>query len=245
MKNKIISFWNWKGGVGKTTSVIILANIFSIEQKVLIIDLDSQSNLSNAYGIYPEVPESMNLLYNESFEIYEVNNNLDIIPTNVNFSNLNNEKIDIDSIKKNFDSLLQEYDLIILDLSPQFDSYKVKILHSTDIVYIPMEANSKSISGLQNVFNAIEDMQVQLDSKIKIGGVYLNRYKKRTLLQKANDEYLQKALKNSDIKLFNTKISESILYNEPQEININKYYNRKGYRNYDFLDLFSEIIKEK
>ena len=51
---KVITFFNNKGGVGKTTTVVNLASYLSIEKgkKVLVVDLDSQSNATQA--ILPE-----------------------------------------------------------------------------------------------------------------------------------------------------------------------------------------------
>lgn len=50
MNAKVISFINLKGGVGKTTICLTVGEIlaFALDRKVLIIDLDSQSNLSSA-----------------------------------------------------------------------------------------------------------------------------------------------------------------------------------------------------
>ncbi len=43
---KVVTFFNNKGGVGKTTTIINLASYLSIyrEKKVLVVDLDPQSN---------------------------------------------------------------------------------------------------------------------------------------------------------------------------------------------------------
>ena len=51
---KVITFFNNKGGVGKTTTIINLASYLSIEKRknVLVLDLDPQSNTTQA--ILPE-----------------------------------------------------------------------------------------------------------------------------------------------------------------------------------------------
>ena len=51
---KVITFFNNKGGVGKTTTIINLASYLSIYRgkKVLVVDLDPQSNSTQA--ILPE-----------------------------------------------------------------------------------------------------------------------------------------------------------------------------------------------
>ena len=48
---KIISVINQKGGVGKTTTVLILQRISSTWKKILVIDLDPQGNATTGLGI--------------------------------------------------------------------------------------------------------------------------------------------------------------------------------------------------
>lgn len=56
MGANIISLINHKGGVGKTTSTLNLGKALSLEgQRVLVVDIDPQANLSQATGI--EEPE--------------------------------------------------------------------------------------------------------------------------------------------------------------------------------------------
>ena len=48
---EVISLINEKGGVGKSTSAITIAQILAIsEYKVLLIDLDPQMNTTKMYG---------------------------------------------------------------------------------------------------------------------------------------------------------------------------------------------------
>lgn len=52
---KVISIINNKGGVGKTTSTGIIAQLLAyLGKHVLVVDLDSQSNLSMMLGQYEE-----------------------------------------------------------------------------------------------------------------------------------------------------------------------------------------------
>lgn len=81
MNAKVISFINLKGGVGKTTICLTVGEIlaFALNRKVLIIDLDSQSNLSSAV-VAPAVLEDyrkkkasiyhlfLNLLHPQTFK---------------------------------------------------------------------------------------------------------------------------------------------------------------------------------
>src|SRR3989338_6818447 len=56
---KIFSFFNQKGGVGKTTSVINIATAIAVHgKKVLVIDLDSQGNATSGLGLEKNESES-------------------------------------------------------------------------------------------------------------------------------------------------------------------------------------------
>ena len=56
---KIIAVANQKGGVGKTTTTVnISACIAALEHKVLLVDIDPQSNATSALGFDREQPHS-------------------------------------------------------------------------------------------------------------------------------------------------------------------------------------------
>ena len=93
MKRNIFSFCNQKGGVGKTTSVInIGAHLSSKGYKVLIIDTDSQGNLtsgigmerpateSTAYQLFVDNTDPASLIQKTSYT------DLEIIPSNANLA---------------------------------------------------------------------------------------------------------------------------------------------------------------
>jgi cellulose biosynthesis protein BcsQ len=86
-KNITISICQNKGGVGKTTSTINLGWLFSQIGKTLLIDLDPQANLSQVYNILikdePSLQQFIDTKNNNA--IYNVSENLDIIPNKKDF----------------------------------------------------------------------------------------------------------------------------------------------------------------
>lgn len=91
---KIIAFSNQKGGVAKSTSVINLAGILGeLGKKILVVDLDPQSNATQ--GLSVEVEPNHSTIYdclvkdrplNEA--IYQTNfENIDIVPATLELAN--------------------------------------------------------------------------------------------------------------------------------------------------------------
>ncbi len=82
----IISIINRKGGVGKTTSALNIANYLSKEgNSTLLIDLDPQGNLSNSIIEKAKSNTIFTLLLEECTlkeVLHEVNPNLYLIPCN-------------------------------------------------------------------------------------------------------------------------------------------------------------------
>ena len=59
-QTKIVAFFNQKGGVAKTTSVInIAAGLVNKGKKILVIDLDTQGNLTKGLGVYHQTKNSI------------------------------------------------------------------------------------------------------------------------------------------------------------------------------------------
>lgn len=90
---KTISILNLKGGVGKTTTALHLAEFLSAHKKrTLLIDLDGQCNLTQFYGIEVSKTENVYRLFDdkEAVQPKMIHRRLSILPSNVKTS-----KIDI------------------------------------------------------------------------------------------------------------------------------------------------------
>ena len=88
---KVYVFVNQKGGVGKTTSVInIGAYMAAAGKKVLLVDFDSQGNMSSGVGISKEKPTIYELMaglstYEKTVRRTEVIN-LDAVAASIDLS---------------------------------------------------------------------------------------------------------------------------------------------------------------
>ncbi|WOO88707.1 AAA family ATPase [Mollicutes bacterium LVI A0078] len=200
---KVISVYNNKGGVGKTTTTKRLAmNKANKGNKVLIIDMDPQGNISSQF-----TSENKMSVYDVLLNDLDVNkaivntehNNIDILPAKLNLLNANNE-IMLESLRgKNPTQRLAEamflmpdevdsqhnfevlYDYVLIDCPPTMDLLVSNALTCTDEVIIPLSVDNYSLDGINMLLEKIEEVKNTSNTHLKISGVFLNRYKRSNI----------------------------------------------------------------
>ena len=169
--NRVISFLNLAGGVGRTTSAVSMAVAFSeYGKRVLLVDLDPNGGASFSLGL-----ENPRLSATEIFSgrpralgmIYKTADRIDVIPANLTL-----EAAALKSVgKKDGENILQkalenlEYDVIIID-APATNSYLAKCaVVAADEFIIPTRLDILSMRG---VFSAIELIEKSEKKKYQI-----------------------------------------------------------------------------
>ncbi len=228
----IISIINNKGGVGKTTSAGFLSQILSyLGKKVLVIDLDQQSNLSMLFQNYIEdSPEILSGMTNSaSFNISElfryryrnkedVQNiiqhtyipNLDIIPSSkrhkqtptvITSNETGNNNI---ILKRAISTIKEDYDYILIDNAPANDILTVNSLFCSDIVIVPVRLEGFSYKGLKETIDTIFYIKEEHDiDSLKFGGTFITQAETNTNIYKALHSTYEEQL---DSKFFKTPI---------------------------------------
>ena len=190
---KIISIFNQKGGVGKTTtSVNLSAGIGKLGKKVLLLDFDPQGNASSGLGIDKEGVE--NLIYDVlaldvpiEKSIYETNSeNLHIIPSNNQLAGLEIELARTNDweeiLKEKLKSIKDTYDFIFIDCPPSLGILSVLALIASDSVLIPIQCEYYALEGVSQLFNTIELVKGNYNRDLSIEGVVLSMFDGRTNL---------------------------------------------------------------
>lgn len=261
-KLKIVSFFNVKGGVGKTTLTILSAIALSKEgSRVLIIDADTQANLTQFLYKVSHSDKTMfdgladnlsaeELIIKSPCERYK---NIDIIPSDLSLSVLseylttktNREKSVWRWFKSNVDAL-NDYDYIFVDLSPSYDLIARNFMLCSDSIITPIAYQDiASIRGCELFYlkynQDLEDME--MDNMAK-RAVVINSYTSRKL---STGDIFEKLNEFDHIKkdLINAKISDTTVIKNAilSKLDIDDYC-RKIKKSHKVREEFKEVISE-
>ena len=195
---KVSVFVNQKGGVGKTTSVInIGAYMAAAGKKVLLVDFDSQGNMSSGVGISKEKPTIYELMaglstYEKTVRRTEVIN-LDAVAASIDLSGAAIELVDQAEreffLKKALEPLLPKYDYILIDCPPSLGLLTLNGLAAAHSVLIPMQCEYFALEGISLLLQTVKKVQKSINPDLQIGGIFFTMYDSRTRL--ANDVVTQ------------------------------------------------------
>ncbi|ETJ17327.1 ParA family protein [Intestinibacter bartlettii] len=260
---KIVSFFNVKGGVGKTTLTILTAITLSKEgKKVLIIDADTQANLTqfmykvshNDKTLFDGLINSLSadqLILKSPVEKYP---NIDLIPSDLSLSVLseylttktNREKSVWRWFKNNID-IIKEYDYIFVDLSPSYDLIARNFMIISDSIITPIAYQDiASIRGCElfyQKFNEdLNDMEMENDAK---RAVLINSFTSRKL--STGDIFMEKLEEYPYIKndLLDSKLSDTTLIKNAilNKLDIEDYC-KKNKKPHKVREEFKDVINE-
>ncbi len=195
---KVFVFVNQKGGVGKTTSVInIGAYMAQAGKKVLLVDFDSQGNMSSGVGVSKDKPTVYELISGlvsaeQAIKHSEVKN-LDAISASIDLSGAAIELVDQDDreffLKKALEPLQSKYDFILIDCPPSLGILTLNGLVAADAALVPMQCEYFALEGVSLLLQTIKKVQKSLNPSLTIGGIFFTMYDSRTRL--ANDVVMQ------------------------------------------------------
>lgn len=222
---EIVTLTNQKGGVGKTTTTFSLAaGLHQQGKKVLLVDMDAQSNLSFTAGV--DLLNMENSLYdvfkgNAAVDkaIQHIQIGLDIITGGLQMAAADMEFIGVGReylLKRNLKALHTDYDYCIIDTPPTLGVLTMNALTASDKVIIPLQADIYSLQGVSQLKGFIDNIREYCNPDLQIAGLLLTRYNERTVLAQALEESIKAAGEQLGTKVFNTRIRQAIAVQESQ-----------------------------
>ena len=252
----IITITNNKGGVGKSTTAQTLSiGLAQRGFKVLLVDLDPQSNTSSTFrasskdkNIYQVIKGNISIQ-----DAIQHNNYISVLSSDLDLNNADDEfrkgayqykmhKLVAEQLNK----VKNDYDYIIIDTAPNLSLLTTNAIYSSDYVLIPMIADIYSTEGLKIINQQIQEIKEGTENKkVSILGLLITNYKAQT----TSNQMLRDALNNIAIQL-NTKvytntIRDSIIFSDSQLNNsvcLLKYPTHNA--TLDYLGFIDEFIKD-
>lgn len=243
-----LAVYNFKGGVGKTSTTLSLAHSWSRSFKVLVIDCDPQSNLTQALT---GQDHSVNLftitkafLHNEQPNVdpIEIHPYLHLIPGDYKMAEIeaNTQFISFGHIifYKLLATIRHKYDFILLDFPTHFGVTVKSFIANINSILIPATAGSFSVSGFKKLLSYLSE--VDKEKPLEILGIFFNQFRKNTLFH-------QKVVRESEQELGNLildqRIRESIRVSEANDGTESVYaFTDQSAVAEDFLKLSEEVI---
>lgn len=207
----VAAFGTLKGGTGKTTAAHNIACILAEEKRVLCIDYDPQSNLSDIVGVDTTDQEAATI--RDVFEdptrtsaekviikspMWQLPN-LDIIASHIRLTKTEmqlvamsgREKIIRKWIDRNRAYLEEHYDYIIQDTNPSMGVVNQNAFLASDSIILVSDVSKKAIQGAQLFTYLWGEVCENMEIEDKTAALILNNCDKRTGLTQSIKEYYE------------------------------------------------------
>jgi chromosome partitioning protein len=250
----IITVTNQKGGIGKTTTAHAIGAGYSLKgYRVLLIDLDPQSNLTMATGTTKRPNKSTYELLTSNTTAREIiqpiRENIAIMPASNNLSKITielNETGKEYRLKEKLEPIINEYDYFIIDTPPALTVLTINALTIANRLVIPAQADLFSLEAVKELADTIGVIKKYTSPALAVEGVLLTRYQPRSILTKELTDLIDETASTLKTKVFNTKIREAIAIKEAQAMHQDIFtYAPKSKVAGDYRAFFKELTESE
>ncbi|MEM9462177.1 MAG: ParA family protein [Myxococcota bacterium] len=231
VRPQVVAISNQKGGEGKTTTAVNLAaSLAAGEHRVLLVDLDPQSNASSSVGFARgSVEHGTYELMLGGASLSQVTHATDlptlwVIPASADLAGAEVELVGIDdretALRRALAPAIEDgtYDFIVFDCPPSLGLLTINGLVAADRVIIPMQAKYFSLEGLGALHGTIDAVKASLNPPLRIEGIVFCMFDPRTNLAQQVVAEVRKHFGNvvyDTVVPINIRLSESPSFGKP------------------------------
>lgn len=243
---KIIAIVNHKGGVGKTTTTLNLGKALSMQgKKLLLIDIDPQANLTTSLGLRDtEGDISQCLLEKNDLFIHQFDSVFHLVPSSLRLARAETELTmkpgGANRLKLALQKIQNNYDYILIDCPPSLGILTVNALVAATNFMVVVQAQYLAVDGLTTILSVIEELEEDLELKLKISGILMTQVK-NTNISKESVNFVQT---NYPTQIFKTMIRENTALADSTALGEDIFtHNPKCNGAEDYLKLSKELLK--
>lgn len=243
---RIIAIVNHKGGVGKTTTTVNLgAALAQRNSRVLLVDIDSQQNLTTSLMREEDVVSSIfdSMVDGKPLPIVHIAERLDLCPSELALAaaemqlqaRIGRENI----LKKLLAKVSNEYDYILIDCPPSLGLFTLNALVAASDVFIPLTGETLPMRGIIMLEETLNDVVQNANPGLSVSGVVIQRFNNRKL----NNEVIKVITSRYGDKVFSTKIRECIALAEAPAAHQTIFdYDSSSNGAADYMSLAKEVM---
>jgi len=169
---------NQKGGVGKTTTAVSLADGFAKSSaKTLLMDFDPQCNATSGLGLEPAADGGF--LRSDAIVPARIPN-LDVLRGSRNTADievlLRTQPDEAVRIHDQIQQMVRQYDYVLFDCPPSLGHLTQLALFSSTEIFIPIQCEFFAMEGLTQMITVIKKVMEQKPEQLEFGGIVLTMY---------------------------------------------------------------------
>jgi len=217
---RVISVVNHKGGVGKTTTTLNLGRALArMDYRVLLIDMDSQGNLSQALGVdEPDKQVVHALLKNEPLPIVPIEERYELAPSDLELAYADIELVQmvggVNQLRNAIMPLRSTYDYILIDCPPALNIFTNSALVASNACLVTLQPEASALKGINSLLDRIGQVRDRINFELTIEGIVLTMVDRRLKVHRDMIDYIHAHLNN--FRIFNTEIRQNVTLKESQ-----------------------------
>lgn len=216
---RVLALANQKGGVGKTTTAVNLAaGLHGKGKRVLLVDMDPQSNAAfsagvdlmrlevSGYDVFKGNAKAEQAIEPVRLGYDVITGGLQLAGADMEFTGVGREFL----LAEMLEPIRANYDYCIIDSGPQLGVCLMNALTAANEVIIPVQPDAYALQGMRQLFGFIRNVQKYANKGLKVAGLLVTRFEARNSMMDTLEPQIQAIAESMGSKVYKTKIRATV-----------------------------------